>query len=199
MNPCASPVAHSRRSSSSSCSAFVGGFFGRSAVATQERVPDRYRVFTAALAADRDAIRREGRVRPASSTARSSGMLQTLDPHSSFLDPRTYAQMRERQEGPLLRPRHHHPGRRRRHHGGDRCSRGRRPTRRASAAATSSRDRGRGREGLDQRQGASAALRGPEGHDGRDRRCGGAGYDQLIDLDGRARRDQHPDHPRRRS
>ena len=26
-------------------------------------------------------------------------MLQTLDPHSSFLDPRTYAQMRERQEG----------------------------------------------------------------------------------------------------
>ena len=26
-------------------------------------------------------------------------MLQTLDPHSSFLDPRSYAQMRERQEG----------------------------------------------------------------------------------------------------
>ena len=28
-----------------------------------------------------------------------SGMLQTLDPHSSFMDPRSYAQMRERQEG----------------------------------------------------------------------------------------------------
>jgi carboxyl-terminal processing protease len=28
-----------------------------------------------------------------------SGMLQTLDPHSSFFDPRAYAQMRERQEG----------------------------------------------------------------------------------------------------
>jgi carboxyl-terminal processing protease len=28
-----------------------------------------------------------------------SGMLQTLDPHSSFFDPRSYAQMRERQEG----------------------------------------------------------------------------------------------------
>jgi carboxyl-terminal processing protease len=28
-----------------------------------------------------------------------TGMLQTLDPHSSFMDPRTYAQMRERQEG----------------------------------------------------------------------------------------------------
>ena len=26
-------------------------------------------------------------------------MLQTLDPHSSFMDPKTYAQMRERQEG----------------------------------------------------------------------------------------------------
>jgi carboxyl-terminal processing protease len=28
-----------------------------------------------------------------------SGMLQTLDPHSSFLDPKTYGQMRERQQG----------------------------------------------------------------------------------------------------
>ena len=28
-----------------------------------------------------------------------NGMLLTLDPHSSFLDPRSYAQMRERQEG----------------------------------------------------------------------------------------------------
>src|SRR5690606_12797371 len=28
-----------------------------------------------------------------------NGMLQTLDPHSSFLDPRAYAQLRERQEG----------------------------------------------------------------------------------------------------
>src|SRR5437867_13206011 len=26
-------------------------------------------------------------------------MLSTLDPHSSFMDPRSYAQMRERQEG----------------------------------------------------------------------------------------------------
>ena len=26
-------------------------------------------------------------------------MLQTLDPHSSFFDPKQYAQMRERQEG----------------------------------------------------------------------------------------------------
>ena len=27
------------------------------------------------------------------------GMLQTLDPHSSFMDPKQYAQLRERQEG----------------------------------------------------------------------------------------------------
>jgi carboxyl-terminal processing protease len=34
-----------------------------------------------------------------------TGMLQTLDPHSSFMDPKSYAQTRERQEGALLRPR----------------------------------------------------------------------------------------------
>ena len=28
-----------------------------------------------------------------------NGMLQTLDPHSSFMDPRSYSEMRERQEG----------------------------------------------------------------------------------------------------
>ena len=32
-------------------------------------------------------------------TASIDGMLRTLDPHSSFLDPRAFAQMRERQEG----------------------------------------------------------------------------------------------------
>ena len=28
-----------------------------------------------------------------------TGMLQTLDPHSSFMDPKSFAQSRERQEG----------------------------------------------------------------------------------------------------
>ena len=79
--------------------ALVGGFFGRGALA-QDRVPDHYKTFTAALAAiDSDYA--------GSATADTdrlvygaiSGMLQTLDPHSSFFDPKSYAQMRERQEG----------------------------------------------------------------------------------------------------
>jgi carboxyl-terminal processing protease len=79
-------------------SALVGGFFGRSALATQDRVQERYRVFSAALAAIEseyvEAVETDRVVYGA-----IGGMLQTLDPHSSFLDPRTYAQMRERQEG----------------------------------------------------------------------------------------------------
>jgi carboxyl-terminal processing protease len=77
-------------------SALVGGFFGRSALATQEREADR--VFTAALSAVEN-----GYVEKVDSErlvyAAIGGMLQTLDPHSNFLDPRTYAQLRERQEG----------------------------------------------------------------------------------------------------
>ena len=79
-------------------SALVGGFFGRSALATQDRAADHYRVFTAALAAIED-----GYVTEVDSErlvyAAVTGMLQTLDPHSSFMDPRMYAQLRERQEG----------------------------------------------------------------------------------------------------
>jgi carboxyl-terminal processing protease len=78
--------------------ALVGGFFGRSALATQDQVPDQLKVFTAALTAI------EGNYVGDVESDRLvysaiSGMLQTLDPHSSFMDPRTYAQMRERQEG----------------------------------------------------------------------------------------------------
>jgi carboxyl-terminal processing protease len=78
--------------------ALVGGVFGRSALATQDRVAERYRVFTAALAAVESQY-----VEPVESDrvvySAIQGMVQTLDPHSNFLDPRTYAQLRERQEG----------------------------------------------------------------------------------------------------
>lgn len=79
-------------------SALVGGFFGHSALATQDRVSERYKVFTAALAAVETQYVEEV---PADRMVYGSiqGMLQTLDPHSSFLDPRAYAQLRERQEG----------------------------------------------------------------------------------------------------
>jgi len=78
-------------------SAGLGGLLGKSALATQDRVPAHYRAFTAALAA----IEAEY-AEPVESDrlvyGGINGMLQTLDPHSSFMDPKTYAQMRERQE-----------------------------------------------------------------------------------------------------
>jgi carboxyl-terminal processing protease len=79
-------------------SALVGGFFGRSALATQDRVSERYKVFTQALAAVESQYVEEV---PSDRLVYSAiqGMLQTLDPHSNFLDPRAYAQLRERQEG----------------------------------------------------------------------------------------------------
>ena len=79
-------------------SALVGGVFGKSAMATEESVPEHYRAFTAALTAIQSQY-----AEPVESDrmvyGAINGMLQTLDPHSSFMDPRTYAQMRERQEG----------------------------------------------------------------------------------------------------
>src|SRR5678816_910021 len=78
--------------------ALVGGFYGRSALAVEDQVPEQYKVFTAALTAIDDnyvgTVESDRLVYGA-----ITGMLQTLDPHSSFMDPRTYAQMRERQEG----------------------------------------------------------------------------------------------------
>jgi carboxyl-terminal processing protease len=78
--------------------ALVGGFFGRNALATQDQVPGQYKVFTAALnAVEANYVGDVESDRLVYSAI--TGMLQTLDPHSSFMDPRTYAQMRERQEG----------------------------------------------------------------------------------------------------
>jgi carboxyl-terminal processing protease len=79
-------------------SALAGGVFGHSALATEDRIPAHYKTFTAALSAIQNNY-----AEPVESDrlvySAINGMLQTLDPHSSFMDPRTYAQMRERQEG----------------------------------------------------------------------------------------------------
>ena len=79
-------------------SALVGGFFGRSALAVDDKVPEHYKTFSAALNAIEttyvDKVESDRLVYGA-----VRGMLGTLDPHSSFFDPREYAQMRERQEG----------------------------------------------------------------------------------------------------
>jgi carboxyl-terminal processing protease len=76
----------------------VGGVFGRAGLVAQDRVPEQYKVFTAAL----DAIESTyvGEVQSDRLVYSAiTGMLQTLDPHSNFMDPKSYAQMRERQEG----------------------------------------------------------------------------------------------------
>jgi carboxyl-terminal processing protease len=79
-------------------SALVGGFFGRSALATDDKVPEHYKTFTSALnAVEANYV---GKVEPdALVYSAIRGMLGTLDPHSSFFDPKEYARMRERQEG----------------------------------------------------------------------------------------------------
>jgi carboxyl-terminal processing protease len=79
-------------------SALVGGLFGSNVAARQDEVSQQYRVFTSALAAiDREYVDDVPSDRLVYSAI--DGMLKTLDPHSSFFDPKSYAQMRERQEG----------------------------------------------------------------------------------------------------
>ena len=79
-------------------SALVGGLFGRNAFATDDKVPEHYRAFSAALSAIESSY--VDKVEPDRLVYGAvRGMLGTLDPHSSFFDPREYAQMRERQEG----------------------------------------------------------------------------------------------------
>src|SRR5439155_11662500 len=79
-------------------SALVGGLFGRSALATDDKVPEHYKTFSAALSAIEsnyvDKVESEALV-----TSAIRGMLGTLDPHSTFFTPREYAQKSERQEG----------------------------------------------------------------------------------------------------
>jgi carboxyl-terminal processing protease len=79
-------------------SALAGGLYGRSLRATDDARPEQYRLFAAAL----NAVEENYIEQPTSDRLVYSaigGMLQTLDPHSTFLDPDTYRRMRERQEG----------------------------------------------------------------------------------------------------
>src|SRR4051812_18431800 len=79
-------------------SAVAGGVFGSTAFATQDQVQQQYKVFTSALAAiDREYVEEVPSDRLVYGAI--DGMLKTLDPHSSFFDPKAYAQLRERQEG----------------------------------------------------------------------------------------------------
>ena len=77
--------------------ALVGGFFGRGALA-QDQLDQQYRVLAEALQSiETNYIGDAESDRLVYSAIQ--GMLQTLDPHSNFMDPNNYRQMRERQEG----------------------------------------------------------------------------------------------------
>jgi carboxyl-terminal processing protease len=79
-------------------SALVGGAFGRRALALDDNLADQQKTFVAALRAiETNYVEEVPSDRLVYSAIR--GMLGTLDPHSSFFDPKEYAQMRERQEG----------------------------------------------------------------------------------------------------
>jgi carboxyl-terminal processing protease len=79
-------------------SAVAGGFFGSTALARQDEVAQQYKIFTSALSAiEREYVEDVPSDRLVYGAI--DGMLKTLDPHSSFFDPKQYAQMRERQEG----------------------------------------------------------------------------------------------------
>ena len=79
-------------------SALAGGFFGSNLLARQDDVRQQYRIFTAALAAiEREYVETVPSDRLVYGAI--EGMLKTLDPHSSFFDPRQYNQLRERQQG----------------------------------------------------------------------------------------------------
>jgi carboxyl-terminal processing protease len=64
----------------------------------REKFAEQYRVFTTALAAvEEEYVEKLESERLVYGAI--EGMLRTLDPHSSFLDPKAYKQMRERQQG----------------------------------------------------------------------------------------------------
>jgi carboxyl-terminal processing protease len=78
--------------------AVVGGVFGRRALALDDNISAQQKTFVAALRAiETNYVDEVESDRLVYSAIR--GMLGTLDPHSSFFDPKEYAQMRERQEG----------------------------------------------------------------------------------------------------
>jgi carboxyl-terminal processing protease len=78
--------------------AAIGGLFGGRVMATQDRTTERLRLYTAALAQiQNDYVEQVDSAQLVYGSI--DGMLRTLDPHSSFFDPKAYKQMRERQSG----------------------------------------------------------------------------------------------------
>ena len=79
-------------------SALLGGLFGGNVATAQDEVTQQYRIYTDALAlVESEYVEAVPVERLVFSSI--DGLLHTLDPHSSFFEPRDYAAMRERQSG----------------------------------------------------------------------------------------------------
>ena len=78
--------------------AIAGGLFGGQALARQDSMTRQYEAFASAIAAIEDNYVDEVDIEQLVTRA-IGGMLQTLDPHSNFMDARQYTRLRERQEG----------------------------------------------------------------------------------------------------
>jgi carboxyl-terminal processing protease len=79
-------------------SAIAGGLFGSRVTAGQDRANQLHQMYTAGLAAvEREYVDQVDSAQLVYSSI--DGMLRTLDPHSSFFNPKEFAQLRERQEG----------------------------------------------------------------------------------------------------
>ncbi|MEE9218120.1 MAG: S41 family peptidase [Acidobacteriota bacterium] len=77
---------------------FAGGYFGNPALATSNKLAERLRTFSTMV----DLIEQQYMEEPDSYEViygAVRGMLRTLDPHSNFLDPKAYREMREEQRG----------------------------------------------------------------------------------------------------
>ena len=78
--------------------ALVGGLFGRRALAVDDRVSERYATFAAALSAiEGQYVDKVESDRVVYSAIR--GMLSTLDPHSSFMDSKSFKDMQVQTRG----------------------------------------------------------------------------------------------------
>ena len=74
-------------------SALAGGLLGSGLMARQDEVSQQYKIFTSALSAiEREYVDELPSDRLVYGAI--DGMLKTLDPHSSFFDPRSYRQLR---------------------------------------------------------------------------------------------------------
>ncbi|MXZ70468.1 MAG: S41 family peptidase [Acidobacteria bacterium] len=78
--------------------AILGGLFGGQALARQDEMARQFDAFASAIALIEANYVDDVEVEQLVSRA-VGGMLQTLDPHSSYMDARSYARLRERQEG----------------------------------------------------------------------------------------------------